>query len=68
MRDDHGGTAIPLTRLALRAIHPLPRGARGVRWVGRRNAPLLPLWEKVPEGRMRGVAAPEISMELRSLS
>jgi len=47
-------TNSPLIRLALRAIHLLPQGAKGDTELDRALPPLLPSWEKVPEGRMRG--------------
>jgi hypothetical protein len=45
----------PLIRLALRAIHLLPQGEK-VPTESYRLHGLLPLREKVPEGRMRGQA------------
>ena len=51
---------IPLTRLGLRPIHPLPEGERNKRRCAKTDAGpiLLPLGEKVPEGRMRGFEPP----------
>jgi hypothetical protein len=70
---------LPLTRLLRR--HPLPQGEKGERRhflstktesYGNQTvslAPLLPLWEKVPEGRMRGqiVELPNGSSRLKIL-
>lgn len=48
-------TSQPLTRLARRAIHPFLQGERGGPVAGQARYFLLPLWEKVPVGRMRGL-------------